>query len=467
MLFKFGTLTIDTEQEPWRSEGFRTAFYSAPGTRKSYTVAACILEPILKEGGTVVIFEPKSEWHTLKQKYPVIVVGGPFQDIPLAVNHAKVYAESVVKHGVSMVFDFTEIEDKDLVRFAAEFLARLYTLENVARRTIFLFFEELTEYCPYSVKGKNVEPWVYERMSARIVKIATQGRSLGINIAATSQRPAQLNYTVRMMMNLSFYGKFHPKDLSDISEVLSAYKLPTSVKQMAEKCVNMPHGSWLAITSETATLMHIEAKRETAHGADTPRIDYTAPISGEVQQTMTDLAGTIKDALAKEAEEETQVVRLRNEVKSLKKEIGEQKEEIKELNIALKVAGSQKPEAVVQKVGREDSEVKDFVTSLRIELLETFDKEVEHFLGVEKEQPKPTEGMSDEIANMWLEKLPTPACKKVFALLLKHRGMKFTKSQIALQTGYKNTGGGTFSEAFRILKENNLVKSDGEMWWVE
>lgn len=456
--------------------GTHLAFKSSWGTLDSitvedvellhgdYEVIGCLIPNI---HNAIMGQCPLISHNTLKQKFPVIVVGGPFQDIPLAVNHAKVYAESVVKHGVSMVFDFTEIEDKDLVRFAAEFLARLFTLENVARRTLFLFFEELTEYCPYSVKGKLVEPWVYERMSSRIVKIATQGRSLGINIAATSQRPAQLNYTVRMMMNLSFYGKFHPKDLSDISEVLSAYKLRTSVKEMAEKCVNMPHGSWVAITSQTVTSLRIEAKRETAHGADTPRIDYTAPVSGEVQQTMKDLAGTIKEALAKEEEQETEVVKLRNLVKSLKEQGEKDREQIKEFSIALKVAASQKPQTVIQKVGREEKEVKDFIANLRNEVLETFDKETEHFLGVTTEQPQLTETITDDVANMWLSKLPTPVSKKVFAFLLKHKGMKFTKSQIALQTGYKNTDGGTFWAAFRLLKQNSLAKTEGNFWWVE
>jgi len=459
MKFEFGSFVVDTEMEPWRSEGLRIAFYSAPGTRKSYTVAATIIEPTLKEGGTVVIFEPKSEWHTLKQSFGnVLVVGGPFQDVPLATNHAKVYAESVVKHGVSMVFDFTETEDEDLVRFAAEFLARLFTLENVARRPILLFFEELSEYCPFSPKGKLVPPWIYERMASRIVKIATQGRALGINMVATSQRPAQLNFTVRMMMNLSFYGKFHPKDLNEIKEVLSAYSLPESVKETAEKCVNMPHGHWLVITSEKAFYTVIDAKRITPHGADTPKIEYTAPLTGEIKTVMEQLAETIRVALEREKEQETELSKLKRQIEELTGEIRRRDDEIRELRIALRVKEAHVPEKV-EKAGLDPAVVREAIFKLRNEIVGAVDRAVAHLFSEPARQ-------SSDVVNMWLEKLPSPCAKKIFKFLADHKGVKFTKSQIALQTGY-STSSGTFNTALSLLKRNNLVKFDGNLWWFE
>ena len=473
MIFKFGKLLTDTEKEPYRSEGLRIAFYSAPGTRKSYTVAACIIEPFLAQGGTVVIFEPKSEWHTLKQKYSsIIVVGGPFQDIPLATNHAKVYADAIVQNGVSMVFDFTETEDKELVRFAAELLARIFTLENVARRSIVLFFEELSEYCPLSVKGKLVEPWIYERMSSRIVKIATQGRALGINIVSTSQRPAQLNFTVRMMMNLSLYGKFHPKDLTDIKEVLSHYALSVSPKEMATKCVDMPHGSWIAITSEGVTETKIETKRVTPHGADTPKVEYVAPMTDEAQRTMQELTKTITDALEQERAEESSVEKLKRQMGELQKELGEKLKKIDQLETALTVKGSLQLDT--NKAGDSEtiSRLSQELEQARREKAEIRDKLKEKVLKVfeepsEKSFVEKPEVMTDSMAKIWFEKLPTKASKSVFEFLLKHRGIKFTKPQIALQTGYKNTAGGTFGTAFKILKDNNLVKTDGKMFWCE
>jgi hypothetical protein len=331
--FVFNGFVVDCEAEPWRSEGVRIAFYSAPGTGKSYTVAACVVEPFLEQGGTVVIFEPRSEWHTLRERYSVITVGGPFKDVPLAVDQARVYADAIVEHGVSMVFDFSETEDKDLVRFAAELLARLYTLQNVRRRPLLIFFEEMAEYAPLRTTGRTVEPWVYDRMKSRIVKIATQGRPLGFNLAFTSQRPAQLDFTVRMMANLSLYGKFHPRDLSDLREVLKSYDAPVK----PEQCVNMPKGCWLAISAGEAKLITITAKRKTTHGADTPTLRTVAPIPEKAKAAVEELAAAIGKALEKQRQEESELEKAKQRIRELEAKLSEAQKEIERLKTALAV----------------------------------------------------------------------------------------------------------------------------------
>jgi len=476
MIFNFGKLTIDTEKEPYRSEGIRIAFYSAPGTRKSYTVAACIIEPFLAESRTVVIFQPKSEWHTLKQKYSLIVVGGHFQDIPLAINQAKVYADAIVKHGVSMAFDFTETEDRDLVRFAAELLARIFTLENVERRPILLFFEELAEYCPFSVKGKLVEPWIYERMSSRIVKIATQGRALGINIVATSQRPAQLNFTVRMMMNLSLYGKFHPKDLNDIKEVLSHYELPTSPKEMAQKCVSMPHGSWIGITSEKVVFTKITATRVTPHGADTPKVEYVAPMTQEAQKTMDELTKTITDALEKEKVEESELDKAKEKIGDLEKKLRETEEEMKNLKIALTVAGSQSGSKgvdietynkVTQELERLRQERANIIEKIHGRIEDVF-KEIsvpaETRPSVSTMREEDLEQKKNRIYETWKNKFPSRAAERIFKYLLDNYPGKFTLSQIGVSLGYKAATSGSFGSAISFLRNNHLIVKDDKLY---
>ena len=796
MIFNFGKLTIDTEKEPYRSEGIRIAFYSAPGTRKSYTVAACIIEPFLAESRTVVIFQPKSEWHTLKQKYSLIVVGGHFQDIPLAINQAKVYADAIVKHGVSMAFDFTETEDRDLVRFAAELLARIFTLENVERRPILLFFEELAEYClpsdaeiltydgwckydevvegklaltlnintgiieyqpiqrvfikdydgimtsikgktinglftpehrvvlqtfyhgkdepwhwkgeyefrradkllssgfripttglyvaneadipddlirllswiiaeanssnsnivlevgrksakhirpildvlrfkygegkrtkpekngwkereciafrinskdsrkirtllenklheipqwllhssarqlklffeefvkadgnardgiyqlypgknskladqlmelcikiglrvkntpqngqihihaakrfpwhyvnkqnigtehykgivwdvtvpngtfvarrkgtvfitgncPFSVKGKLVEPWIYERMSSRIVKIATQGRALGINIVATSQRPAQLNFTVRMMMNLSLYGKFHPKDLNDIKEVLSHYELPTSPKEMAQKCVSMPHGSWIGITSEKVVFTKITATRVTPHGADTPKVEYVAPMTQEAQKTMDELTKTITDALEKEKAEESELDKAKEKIGDLEKKLRETEEEMKNLKIALTVAGSQSGSKgvdietynkVTQELERLRQERANIIEKIHGRIEDVF-KEIsvpaETRPSVSTMREEDLEQKKNRIYETWKNKFPSRAAERIFKYLLDNYPGKFTLSQIGVSLGYKAATSGSFGSAISFLRNNHLIVKDDKLY---
>jgi len=469
MIFRFGELAIDSEKETWKSEGIRIGFYSAPGTRKSYTVAACIVEPFLAEGGTVVIFEPRSEWHTLKQRFEsIVVVGGPFQDVPLAVNQARVYAEAIVQNGVSIVFDFSETDERDLVKFSAELLQRIYTLQNVTRRPLLLFLEEISEYAPFRSTGKLVEPWVYDRMKSRIVKIATQGRPLGFNLTFTSQRPAQMDFTVRMMANLSFYGKFHPKDLNDIKTVLSAYK-DIPAKEMAEKCVKMPHGTWIAITAEEATFTTIDAKRTTPHGADTPKLEYVAPRTEETKKTVDNITKLITDALERERLEESELEKLRGEHGTLKQKYEELSKDHERLKLQAETLGKIKIEAPQAPIQPEmDVEkVRDFLEGLKTEVVEIIDKETDVFLGkthIIKEIPTVE---TEKLYNVWAPKMPSKCARKIFRFLLDNRGAKYTKSQLAVQLGYKNTSGGVWGQAFTFLKQNNLIKCDEKFVWCE
>ena len=467
MLFRFGELVIDSEKETWRSEGIRIGFYSAPGTRKSYTVAACIVEPFLDAGGTVVIFEPRSEWHTLKQRFEsIVVVGGPFQDVPLAVNQARVYAEAIVQNGVSMVFDFSETDERDLVKFSAELLQRIYTLQNVTRRPLLLFLEEISEYAPFRSTGKLVEPWVYDRMKSRIVKIATQGRPLGFNLTFTSQRPAQLDFTIRMMANLSFYGKFHPKDLTDIKEVLSAYKIPA--KEMAEKCVNMLHGTWIAITAEEATFTSIDAKRTTPHGADTPKLEYVAPRTEETRRTLTNLAKTITEALERERLEESLVDKLKKQLVDVTRALNEKTVEVERLKqtaetlgkIKIEPSGGVSPaeyESVKAERDKLEKDMKTIVEEIKEQVLAVFD---EYTPTKEPSKPLP------DLYAIWESKIPSPCARKIFKFLLGNAGAKFTKSELGVKTGYSAKSGG-FNNAISFLKRNNLVKYDGRFVWCE
>lgn len=73
--------TIDTDEEPWRTEGLRVCIFGGPGSGKSYT-AALFAEQFLENGGSVIIFQPRAEYHTLKERFSnIIVVGAPMKKI--------------------------------------------------------------------------------------------------------------------------------------------------------------------------------------------------------------------------------------------------------------------------------------------------------------------------------------------------------------------------------------------------
>jgi len=455
---------VDSSKFPWSVEGLRIGFFGMPGSGKGHT-CAILIEQFLEQDGTIVVFEPRYEWETLKEKFPVQVAGGPYADVPLVPSQYRLYAEAVAKNGVSIIFNTGDLEEEELVKFAEGFIKWILKFEETIRRPVMLVIEESQEYAPKTAEGHVLPPWVYKRMIKQFKDCFTQGRKLNVSSIIITQRPQELNFTIRMLCNISFFGKFAPQDIGYIErECLKPYR-ERGIYVRSDVLLDLPLGEWLVIHGGKAERVFVTEQRKTPHGAITPKLEYVAPVSNEVKKTVTDLSKLLIQAMEKEKAEETEIEKLKRKISDLETKKKELEQEISELNIALRVKGSQQPEKIVEKVGVNPEDVKRFVKDLRDELLETFDRATERFFGV-KEAVKPVDVNNDNIVKIWMDKLPNPCTKKVFAFLAEHKGVKFTKSQIALQTAY-STNSGTFNSALSLLKRNNLVKTDGQSWWFE
>jgi len=139
---------------------------------------------------------------------------------------------------------------------------------------------------------------------------------------------------------LSFYGKFHPRDLADLKEVLKSYD--ASVK--AEQCVNMPRGSWLAIAAGEVKLITITVKRKTTHGADTPSLKAVAPIPEQAKVAVDQLVKAITEAVEGEREEESELEKAKARIRQLEAELKGAYKEVERLKTALAVKETLKVE---------------------------------------------------------------------------------------------------------------------------
>lgn len=463
MKFKLSdAFIIDSSQFPWSVEGLRIGFFGMPGSGKGHT-CAIFIEQFLEQGGTVVIFEPRYEWETLKEKFPVQVAGGPYADVPLVSSQYRLYAEAVAKNGISIIFNTGDLEEEELVKFAEGFIKWTLKLEETIRRPIMLIIEESQEFSPRTAEGHILPPWTYKRMIKQFKDCFTQGRKLNVNPVIITQRPQELNFTIRMLCNISFFGKFAPQDIGYIDrECLKPYR-ERGIHVKSDMLLDLPLGQWLVIYAGKAETVSVTVQRKTPHGAITPRLEYVAPVSTEIKKTVTDLSKLLMQAIERQKAEESEAEKLKRKISDLEKKVIEQQQEISELNIALRVKGSQTPEKIVEKAGLDPVQVRESILKLREEVAGAFERAVVQLLG---ESTVKAVTVNDDVVNMWLAKLPTPMAKKVFKFLVDHKGMKFTKSQLSLQTGY-STNSGSFNSTLSLLKRNNLAKTDGESWWVE
>jgi len=328
--FRFNdTFIIDTSQEPWKSEGLRAGLFANPGAGKSYTVAL-LVEQWLDQGGTVVVFEPRAEWHTLKQRYPVQVVGGPFnQDVPLVESEPTLYADVVVEQGVSMVFYTGDIEDEEsLVKFVYRFVNRLLRLQEKVHRPILLVIEETQEYAPRTTSGHIAPPWVYSRMIKGLKDCFTQGRKLNVCPVAVSQRPQEVNFTIRQLCNLAWFGGFSAQDVGYLDKEVFVHFRRNGVEVSARDLLGVPSGEWLVIVGRQTHRVRVTEKRKTPHGADTPTLDSVQPVSSSIKETVSRLGEKLREMLEKRAAEESEIEKLKRKNRDQEKKIEELQQKV-------------------------------------------------------------------------------------------------------------------------------------------
>ena len=333
MKFSFNEeLAIDPSTEPFSREGLRIGLYGAPGSTKSYTAAAFAIEPFLDQGGTVIIFQPRAEWHTLKARFPDIqVIGGPFnQDVPFAASHPKLYADAVVEQGISMIFYTPDVDDEEkLINFVDKFLDYVMKAEEVKHRPLMVILEEAHEYASRSPAGHVAPPWVFNRMVKRCKDLWTGGRKLGMIPIAITQRPQELHFTIRQLCNLSLYGSFSPQDIAYIDkECLSHYR-KEGLDIDANRLKNLKAGEFLIIHHGEALYGLRTVSRRTPHGADTPSLLFVPEASEKTKTAVSELGTRLKELLEKEQAEESELDKSKRAVKELEKQVGELNEKVK------------------------------------------------------------------------------------------------------------------------------------------
>lgn len=471
MKLKIGdNFIIDSAQPPWDVEGIRICLFGGPGSGKSWT-AALLSEQWLTQGGTIVAFEPRSEYHTLKGKFDIVVFGGVYgKDMEFLPVTPKVYAKALVEDGVSMVFYTSDIEKEEtLISFTATFIKHVLKLQEVHKRPILLIMEEAQEYAPLSTRGRQAPPWIYGRMIKAFKDCFLQGRKLNVSTIAVSPRPQEINFTIRQLANLTFYGKFSPQDIGYIDrECFKYYRQKGEYSQAAiynaRDLLDLPTGKWLTIMGKEAKFIQVTEPRKTRHGAETPKLTYIAPRKQQTQKSIESLAKSLKFTIEEQQKEGSELEKLRKKLKYVDEQYAKLAQDYEKIKLQAETLGKIKIETpastqvietpALEKVQRET------IADLKNKILHVFNTYPEPIILTK--QPS-----ANNIYEVWKPKMPSRCAKRIFKFLVDTKGAKYTKSQLAVQLGYKNTSGGVWSAAFTFLKQNNLIQHDGKYLWVK
>lgn len=332
MKFHFSKdFVVDTSKEPFNREGLRISMLGGPGSGKSYN--NCLFaEQFLTQHGTIVVFQPRDEYYTLKEKFDVVCVGGIHaKDIDFALTKPKMYAKHVVEDGISMIFYTADKDEEKLVQWTSRFIEHVLTLQETHHRPLLIILEEAQEYVPKSAAGHSAPPWVFNRMIRTFKKCFTEGRKLNVIAIGSSQRPQLLDFTIRQLANVKFFGKFSSQDIKYVDKECLKIIRQEGVDVVASRLLHLKKGEWLVNCELMTDYIMVTHPRLTKHGAETPKLEYIAPRTSETKRTVSDLAAAIKEALEKEAAEQSELEKAKRKIRDLEKklEVAEEKARIK------------------------------------------------------------------------------------------------------------------------------------------
>lgn len=353
---------VDTDD--YKREGLRFSILAMSGHGKS-NAAADIVEDVLDNHAQVIIIEPIPEWHTLKARYNnVVVIGGPYQDLPLEPAFAHEYVKAALEKGISLVVNVSDIEeDADQIKFVSNFLWNLYRLEQKYRRVIFLVLEEADIWAP--------QMWdqVSKQSLSRVSLIAKHGRKIGIFPILISQRPADLHKSPLSQCNVNLFGKFtSPADLDAKTGVMFVVKklhLPIDEKKIME----LETGHFVVSDKGGVHTVAVR-KRLCPHGADTPLIE-AKPFTADLSNALGNLRDEIMKALEAKKAEQSEIKRLERERDQLKVQVKELTEKAN-IKISVKEMLSDRPspgfEPGSSEAVEENAKLHETVEALRKEL---------------------------------------------------------------------------------------------------
>jgi DNA helicase HerA-like ATPase len=173
------------------------AILARRGAGKTYT-ASVIVEEVIRAKVPVVVLDPTGAWWGLrtsadgqKPGLPVVIFGGDHGDVPLEPAAGKVIADVIIEHPGAYVVDLSSFESKAAeVRFAAEFLERLYRAKKRETGPLLLVVDEADVFAPQRPGPEQT------RTLGATEAIVRRGRIKGLGDLLITQRAAVLNKNV-------------------------------------------------------------------------------------------------------------------------------------------------------------------------------------------------------------------------------------------------------------------------------
>lgn len=175
---------------------------------KTYT-AMQAGEQLLDAGIPIIVYDPVGVWKNLKigtgkhKGYPIVTAGGSDCDIKLTVNNAVDVVRAAMKENVSMVIDLysPELINKSTWIKVVQETIDLLMYENEKYGMRHIFIEEAAEFIPQRLQPQH------SRVYASIERLARMGRNARLGYTLINQRAEEVNKSILEISALSLLHK--------------------------------------------------------------------------------------------------------------------------------------------------------------------------------------------------------------------------------------------------------------------
>lgn len=191
----------------------RSAILAKVDSGKTY-LAGVIEEEHARFGMPFVVVDPMGAHWGIREKYPVLIMGGDHGDLELLPSDGKYIARLVVETNISVILDINQWSKQDQQHFAAEFGNELFLLHKISSSPRHVFWEEADIFAPQKTRVESLPV---------LDTLVRRGRQFGIGSTLITQRPAVLNKDVLTQVDIYFFmNMIAEQDIKVISELLKA-----------------------------------------------------------------------------------------------------------------------------------------------------------------------------------------------------------------------------------------------------
>jgi len=252
----------------------RTFLSSISRYGKSWT-ARRIVEQVFGRTG-VIILDPEGEYSTLRDKYPLLIIG---KDVPLVPEAAEYLADQILEHELSAIVDLSDpqLEILSGQEFVSRFIDRFIALETRMRKPYLWILEECDEFAP--------EKGTFKSASLQsVIKLTKKGGKRGLGVLVLTQRPAFVSKYVISQCSNKLVGRMEwPDDIAVIKRYLRISDKVSDRLSKVEKGEFYVSGDFIAKEGFVKV-----GSVETKHLGATPEVVPPAP--RELKETLAKLS---------------------------------------------------------------------------------------------------------------------------------------------------------------------------------